>query len=330
MPHAFLVLFPFDIKLAEHDTSAPIDLLIDGRRATFYWPFWHEKEAGRQIHCVNLDWVPSRPGYPSWAIQPCGLTFTILPGAGRAFADGLRLDVEAEPTETQLVNGLVVRLLRQIRARTGQWWIGHAHREGQDFVRGVYAVDVNGIATSRDALGGVKISPFFGSERTLTAADFALSCAAVAADADVQPYFDVFYDAVYFIIESGDVRRALLETCIACDIAVLYEAIRAGERIGKSELEVRSALSDRDLLINLRAGLSKIFGTIADYRTANPEDYELVRQLWIARCAIAHGRSPIIGALEKAKLPAYEHAADMMLAAFRLIGWLQRLPNLHP
>ena len=136
MIHAFLALFPFDIHVEVVGASAPLDFSIEGRRVTIYWPFWHEDQPGRKIRCVRLDSVPSRPGYPSWAIQPIGLEFTIQPNAGRAFADGLRIDVEAGPEETAVANDLIIQLLRQFRARTGQWWIGHAHREGQDLVRG--------------------------------------------------------------------------------------------------------------------------------------------------------------------------------------------------
>ena len=173
----------------------------------------------------------------------------------------------------------------------------------------------------------MKIQPHFGSERALTCKDFTDSCVAVANGVEVQPYFDVFYDSVYFIIERDDIRRALLEACIACDIAVLFESIRAGQQHGKPELAVRNALSDRDLLVNLRVGLPKLFGAQADFSTVQTSDYELVKQLWAARGSIAHGLSPAVGTHGRAKLPSRENAADMMLAAYRLIGWLQQLPN---
>jgi hypothetical protein len=321
---AFVALFPFDI-LVISESVTPFDMTLDGRRITLYWPFWHEVPPGRRIERLRVERVPSRPGIQFYAEPPLELQIEIQPPDGGAFANGLRIDIAGDADE-QFATEFVTRVLQQFRLRTGQWWIGHTHHDGEGVIRAAYSVDSRGSMMSRECRAGALVEPRLGSERLLAREDFTLACHALVSDADVPPYLDILYDAIYFSIHNSDRRRALLEACIACDMAVIYQAIRAGKEAGKPELLVRKILSDRDLLMNLRHGLPDLFGPQADYSEVSHTDYDLIRQLWAVRGAIAHGLAPGVGSHGRGQLPSQQETADLLMASQRLISWLEAFP----
>jgi hypothetical protein len=322
---AFIALFPFDL-IVSSDAAAPFSLQLDGRTITLYWPFWHEPSGGRRIAAVQAERIPSRPGTPFYVVPPLQLQIEVQPPENGAFANGLRLDVYGEcdgPFATEFVG----QVIQQFRLRTGQWWVGHAHHDGEGLVRAEYTIDEHGSLADRECRAGAVVEPRFGTERPLTREDFILTCHAIAAQTPAPPYLDILYDSLYFFIHRQDRRRALLDACIASDMAVLYQAIRAARILGKPEQVVRRVLSDRDLLVNLRRGLAELFGKQADFSLVHSDDFQLIRRLWAARGSIAHGLAPAVGTHGRREIPSQQQTAELLSAAKRLVSWLEKLPR---
>lgn len=326
MRKAFVALLPFDIEVVAGSSIDPRQYAVDGRQVTFYWPFWHEKSIGRRLQPVRAEAIPSRPGFPLFPVAPLALGIEVMPNAGLAFVNALRFDVEGINFGTAFANDLANNLIRILRASTGQWWMGHPHREGEGIIRAEYEIDANGVATDQSAESGIDVKSRFGIESPLTAEGFAAACSGLASGQELPVYAEVLYDAVFFAIERNDIRRALLEACIACDMAIIHEAIRAGTLLSKPEQFVRRNLSESDMLHNLRKALPTIFGEGADFPKLQPETFEGIRLLWAARGSIAHGLAPTTGAHGRASLPVREKAFEMLNAAFGLVAWLQQLP----
>lgn len=323
---AFIALLPFDILTLAEARVASHQIRVDGKDVVLYWPFWHEPASARQLRPIRSVTIPSRSSAPFYRVPPFDILIEMPPPPGHSFANGLRIDV-LQPANEDFATAIATDLLRQFRVRTNQWWIGHAHREGEGLVRTAYNIDEGGFLVGQECRAGAVVEPRLGIERALTAAEFSAACASLGEGGLVPAHWDLFYDAVYFSIHRQDWHRALLDACIACDLGVIYEAIRAGKGIGKPEPIVRRALSDRDLLMNLRRGLSDLFGPSADYSQANPTDYELIRRLWAARGSISHGHVPTTGAFGRGFMPERAEAADLILGAMRLLSWLTGLPH---
>lgn len=323
---AYIALFPFDIHVQEKAAS-PIRLSHRKPVATVYWPHWNEPDTGRALSAVRASVVPSRPGYPFYVVPPLDIAITVQPQAGQRFANAMRVDVAETPTRDEEVGRLIRSLTRWMRAKSGQWWIGHSHRSAEGLIRAQYDIDSKGRLSNRDCVSAPRIEPHAGCERCLTHADFQATCAAVQAGREPAPHHELILDALYFSIHEEDQRRALLDACIACDLAILHESIRAAREQKRAEEFVRHSLSDRDLLSNVREHVPQLFGQHANLSIHQPDDFELIRRLWAARGAIAHGQLPLTGEAGRSELPTREDAVMMIQAAMRLIERMERLPN---
>jgi len=322
----YIALFPFDILV--RDAEVPPHLVsADEPTIRAYWPHWNEESRGRVLTMVRAATIPAVPGTQFFLVPPLDLRLEVQPTQDARFANAMRLDFSDDAATVEQATLVVQRILRHVRVSTGQWWIGHAHHDGEGLIRAGYKIDSSGTLASRDCVVGMEVETRLGTERVLEPSAFSEACAATAVGTEPPAHWDSFHDAVYFSIHRNDLRRALLDACIACDMAVLHEALRAGRAAGKPERAVRRALSDRDLLKNLRQGLASLFGPHADFSRAQPADYELIRQLWAARGLIAHGQIPTVGTGSRAQLPSRAAAAVMIEAVQRVIRQLERLPG---
>lgn len=326
MSKAFVALMPFDLHVAAGASHSPIVHTVDGRRVTFYWPFWHESSRGRPLHPVNAELVPARDGAVLFPVQPRSIRLEIIPSEGKTFANAFRIDVDGENTDTDFATYLTNELIRNLRAGTGQWWMGHPHQEGEGLVRAEYAIDSNGVAQDKSVQSSIEVRSRFGIETPLVPHMFVAACGAIANASELPVYAELLYDAVFYAIERDDLRRALLDACVACDMAIFHESIRAAVVLGKSELYVRHNLCESDQLKNLKKGLPVIFGAQADFPSHHPTTFEQVRALWAARGSIAHGLAPSTGQHGRAALPSRAASFEMLKAAIALVDWLQKLP----
>jgi hypothetical protein len=296
-----------------------------------YWPFWNEPAVTRPVSAVRFEAVPYPAEVLPRHLQAARLQLDVVPPDGIAFVNALRVDVAGQPAETdpQTVNDLVGRLLRLLRDRTRQWWVGHPHREAESrYVRASFPVDARGEMVGTSTNAGVDIEPRFGDEAHLTPALFTAVCAALGAGEDAPLSAELFHDARYFAIR-GDIRRSVLDAVIACDFVVLEEALRLGQQRGMSERQVRGKLSDRDLLANLRRDVPAMFGASYSFAEACPGPYQHIVRLWAARGSIAHGRLPHTGTLGRGSMPTRAEQAEILGSVGALLTWFRALPPHH-
>lgn len=307
---------------------APVVATIKGRKVILYRPFWNETTHGRMSGGpINFGNVPQRYDAPFAVDAPLLASLQLLPGEGKEFLNAMRIDVlDSGDRAGEFVDSLASNLVRHFRFQTGQWWLGHFYRETESAVRAAYEIDEQGTVRGLRADVDMIVRAYFGTERALTCEDFTAACRALEAGRELPLHRDVIADAIFFFIAQDDIRRSMLEACVSVDLAILSEAIRAGAEIGKSEQLVRHKLSTSNQLFNLHSGLPALFGTRANYRAAEPQQYELLRKLWQVRGVAAHGQVPNTGEHGRARLPERAEAAEMLGAAYGTIAWLESLP----
>jgi hypothetical protein len=322
---AYIALLPFDILTDGTLRTAPHCVTVSNRRVFLYWPFWHEDRDGRIVPPVRAAAIPSRTSRPFYTVPPLETRIEIRAPPGRGFANALRIDIDGE-RDDDLATDIANTLLRQLRLRTNQWWIGHAHREGEDVIRGAYSIDSRGELVGNTCHANLRVEARLRIERPLTAGDFSGACAGIGSEQTIPPHWELLFDAIFFSIHRQDWRRALLDAFIACDLGVNHESLRAGRELGKPEAVVQHVLSDTDFLFNLRTGLAELFGSAADFCAAHPADYQQVRRLWSTRNEIAHGHVSGTVPGRGGLVPRIE-AMNMMKSAMRLLVWLAALPR---
>jgi hypothetical protein len=309
------------------DGPGPIcPIQVEGASVTVYWPFRNAAQPTTAPRWIDLSRIPRRPHTEPPHIRAPIPTVVPQPRAGETAADSLRIDLFGSKADSgaDFVESLAVRLFGLIRHRTGQWWLKRPNVEGEHLIRNGFVINHRGeLAGGVNAVLGVE--PRRGSERMLTHADFALLCDALARGAESPLAWDLFYDALYFVMASQggkDIRRAVLDASTACDVGVLAAASRAGERRGLSARQVLRALKSSDLLYNLCRGLLTLTGR--DFSAESPESYRQIRLLWRARGSIAHGRLPGVRVGAR-PLPSLDQFHDMLAGVEAALTWLDAL-----
>lgn len=323
--HAYLLACPFEMLVA--DGPGPIcPIEVEGRSVTVYWPFRNAAQPTTAPRWIDLSRIPRRPHTEPPHVRAPIPIVTPRPRAGEIAADSLRIDLfgPMADSEGDFVESLAIRLFGLIRHRTGQWWLKRPNVEGEHLIRNGFAINHRGeLAGGVNAVLGVE--PRRGSERTLKHAEFATLCDELARGAESPLSWDLFYDALYFVMASQggkDIRRAVLDATIACDVGVLSAASRTGETRGLSARQVLGALDQSDLLYNLSKGLFTLTGR--DFSSESPESYRQIRLLWRARGSIAHGRLPGVRVGAR-PLPSLDQFHDMLAGAEAALRWLDEL-----
>lgn len=319
---SYIACLPSDLLVRATQNVQPEVGLVDGVAVRVFWPFSYSEGAGRAIEQPRTERIPGYAGSPAFRQPPLQVRLEIRAPEGCVFCDGLRLDFDA-PVDSERAEDVARRLVRNLRAVTGQWWLGHAYREGEGIVRTAYDVYPDGSLNGTSAEASMLVRPAFPLDQPLDHATFVHACTGLFAGVLSPQYLEQLYDAVYFFIGHGDVRRAILEACVALEMAVFAEAVDRGKRVGKAEQAIRKRLSNSDLLYNLSSGLPKVFGQAGDFSKVSSSDFATIRQLVAARGQIAHGQAPAIGEHGRGALPDRPAAAGMLLCAFRVVEWLR-------
>jgi hypothetical protein len=323
--HAYLLAFPFEMLVA--DGPGPIcPIEVDGKSMTVYWPFRNREEPTTAPRWIDLSRVPRRPHTEPPHIRAPIPRVTPQPRTGEIAADSLRIDLFGANAESEgdFVSDLAVRLFGLIRHRTGQWWLKRPNNEGEQLIRNGFAINHRG-ELADGVVAAIGVEPRRGSERTLAHSDYLSLCEELAKGLDIPLSWDLFYDALYFVMASQggkDVRRAVLDAANACEVAVLTTASRVGEKRKLSARQVLRALDQSDLLYNLSRGLRTLTGR--DFSAESPENYRLVHQLWRARGSVAHGRLPGVR-LAARPLPSLDQFHDMLGGVEITLKWLDAL-----
>jgi hypothetical protein len=322
--HAYLLACPFEIEIAAGD--GPIcPISVAGRSATVYWPFRNNSEPSSPPRWINLARIPRRPHTEPPHLRAPIPIGTPQPRPGVVAADSLRIDVYGPDAESQseFVRELALRLLGLMRHRTRQWWIKRPNREGEDLIRNEFAINHRG-ELAGGVTAGILVEPRRGSEQPLAFGEFKGLCDALASGDEIPLAWDLFYDALFFIMATHggkDVRRAVIDAANACEVGVLAAASRVGAARNLSARKILNHLRTYDLIFNLRYGIPKLAGR--SFLTESPDNYRLVHKLWRHRGSIAHGRLP--GVRLGRPLPSLNEFHDMLAGVEAALRWLDGL-----
>jgi hypothetical protein len=241
---------------------------------------------------------------------------------GKHAFDGFRIDHWSE-LEGNRVSRFVTRFLAWLRYQSGQEWIGRYEPHRDASLRYTFEIDAQGRAVDQPYLYG---KTHMGYPWTRQISQVMWKAAAVhALQEDAPPeYWSVFFDAAMAVAVS-DIRTTVLHLSLALEMArdvhlVKYSKPRQHPLLG----EVRGEpFEDDDLLKHLTDRLEAVHPNGANASKALGEPWTRIRQLYIARHHVAHGKPPLAPWNGGVREVTYEDLTEIMKAAFGALQWLE-------
>lgn len=223
--------------------------------------------------------------------------------------DSIRVDVLGDKEDSYLVYDVVEKLLKQLRWRSNQWWIGRSSDVLSGHKRNSFDISEK----------GEPLSVLQGIVRARTLSDFEKAIDVPiwqSAIADIQnaneaPLYDVLLlDARYFAA-ANDIRRSLLDSATACELAknMTFERLNLPK-------------DGTDLIKHISEKLEEKINR--SYKTEEPDNFKIIKDLWVARGNIAHGKieyryegQPVV--IDKERCFKFAEAAE------NCVRWLEKL-----
>jgi hypothetical protein len=283
---AYVFLLPFDIYVASGISSSQI--VMGETKVRLYPPYRNSESSDITLEQADLGALPyppgtARPNYDKVRTKELRLGRKLGDQTNRA--DAIRLDITPN-READFVVPLFDRLVGLIRWWTSQWWIKRDRRYDETALRNWYPINELGERT-----GGVhsflSSAGFIGIERPLDADMWPSIRSQLLRGRTIPLSRDLLFDGIYFNAV-GDLRRAVLETAIGCEIALdetLNEMVQQGMEAGVAS----RILGGNDFLKHLRR-TGDVRGR--SFENEHKVAYEAIRVMWIARGHVAHGEPP--------------------------------------
>ena len=198
--------------------------------------------------------------------------------------DSLRIDV-GETRDGDVIGERALKmLLRILRVRTQQWWIGHSVHGLAGYLRNVFPILERGEPTQLP-VGRARGRTVNGDELPIEAALWEVSLRDLEQGVTPPFHRELLLDGRYFG-SVGEYRRAVVDLAMACeqakDIAFerLWTASAPGVPFHRGRL-----MSGYDLLEHLDRDLRR-FGR--SFRVEHPDKFDALSELWDARGNCVH------------------------------------------
>lgn len=333
---ACLFSFPFPVYVDTESRILLNEQKIDGETVRIY-PFFRSGPANfSSSPPIDLAQVPqpigncltntSVPRYlpwqttiPSLSGEPTGSAIlTMAPTwekKPRFFPmDSIRIDIlGSHPKPPGFANDVVIRLLRHIRVKTRQWWIGIEYPTGTEYyLRQIVPISRRGAFTGTPEGNGAFTTPR-GDERPLDRAIWHEAITDVRTNRMIADYEDLLLDARYHAAKN-EMRRSIIDLAVACEQACESTFMRIIEHKNLPSFRRGKYYSGNDLTKHLNQDLQKLSGF--SLNEGMPETNEHISELWSLRGDLAHGRHQD---LPKQKI------STLIQAAEDCIRWLERL-----
>jgi hypothetical protein len=245
-------------------------------------------------------------------------------GGGLTMADGLRVDVFPVPVGLQKADPenaaerAVTGLLSVLRWKTGQWWVGHAHREFEGLLRQWYPAHRHGQLDEGTVSLPVRIEPRMGFETPITPDLFASAAEMAVSNQRGPVHWDAFLDSVFYFIASDSLPRAVVEAAVSCELAVENAVATLAAKRERPFETMSRVLNRGDLVGNLQTAVPKLLER--SYPSEHPRQFAQIVTLWRVRGSIVHGR--LAGVDRRADVPDREAVAELLTASHQLLSWL--------
>ncbi len=223
--------------------------------------------------------------------------------------DSIRIDIIGDLQGDDVPTEVSAKLMQQLRWRSHQWWIGRASDVSSGHIRNDFNVSRKGEPLS-ELQGRASGRTVNGDEEAI---DVPLWQSAITdiGDGVEPPLYDVLLlDARYFEA-AGDIRRSVLDSATACELAknITYERLNLSK-------------SGTDLVKHLSGILDEQINR--SYEREKSTNYAIIKDLWIARGNIAHGKIAYRYSGQTVRIDG-KRAGEFAQAAEDCVRWLERL-----
>ncbi len=204
--------------------------------------------------------------------------------------DALRIDVWGPDAESELV-AFAKRLLAWLRHLSAQPWIGAIDSHTDYTLKHHFGIDRHGDAIESPFAVAHVTTPE-AATTSITSAIWTDAFTRACGGAEVPLYWGLFYDAQNSHARD-DLRGAVLSMALALEVArdINFQRFTASEFVEGIGLVLKAPFDDTDLLKHLSSRLKKIYGR--DLRVERPVIWKRVREIYIARHHVAHGREAV-------------------------------------
>jgi hypothetical protein len=235
--------------------------------------------------------------------------------------DGLRVDIWG-PGAQEHLSPFVLSFMRWLRHVSGQPWISDIDVHSQSVLKRFFEIDARGAAmTEAYPFGSLIGSPPF---KFVTNALWSQAFLLAASGLEVPVFSNLYFDAV-----NGGARRDYARAIM--NLAMALESCRDHNfaRIHPSTTvqgrgpQLDPPFDHTDLLKHLSSDAAKAFGR--DFSQEHAAEWQEIRNLYIARHHVAHGKKPVFTTNAGLKTVDKDTFSPMLLAAGLALNWMERL-----
>lgn len=233
--------------------------------------------------------------------------------------DGLRIDLWGPNAENR-VFPLTVSAMRWLRHLSGQPWIGDVDRHYASIQKRSFPIDDSGAAVQQ--AGGLS---------SMTVAQFKFVTDAMWRSAfehalwyRVPIHSNLFFDGVNAVV-THDHERAIMNLAMALESCrdISFSKIHPAEFVEGRGPKLKRPFHQTDLLKHLSVHSASIFGR--DFSVEQPEHWPHLRNLYLARQHVAHGKGPVFPSDDGLRIVDDESLFAMQMAAGNALTWIEQL-----
>jgi hypothetical protein len=234
--------------------------------------------------------------------------------------DGLRIDIWGSQAQEQ-ISPFVTSFMRWLRHLSGQPWISDVDRHSPSILKRVFPIDESAAAVGEVHPFGMLVTArfhFVTDSMWQRAFEFAVS------GQEVPVYSNLFFDAVNAGATQDYARGAMnlamaLESCRDQNFSQVHPAKFVVDRGPQLE----APFDHTDLLDHLSNNAEKVFHR--DFSKEHPEHWEHLRNLYMVRHHVAHGKAPVFQTDRGLQRVERQSFGSMITATGTALTWIESL-----
>jgi hypothetical protein len=322
--HSGLFHFPFRIhaeeSLREHEG--------EGRdfRYRVYPPFLVRSSGSPLTDDVPKELWPSFRWHD--AVPPSMREISAAPdlryskrGQDAILYDGLRVDIWSRDAANRLRN-FVLSALRWVRNLSGQPWISDVDRHYASTMKRSFPIDASGAAV-HEAIGvtRVKLTIFEFVTNVMWKSSFRY-----ASQTDVPVSSNLYFDAIN-AAAIDDYPRAVMNLSMALEASRddCFSRVYPCDSVEGRGPRLKPPFDSTDLLKHLSVHAESVFG--CNLRKDHPEFWTALRNLYIARHHVAHGKGAVFPIAGRLTVVNKDSFLEMQASAVVALKWMHNLSH---
>lgn len=244
------------------------------------------------------------------------------PGLGPRVYDSLRVDFWG-PDAHNFGLRFEPMFLSWLRLLTGQEWIGEYEPHTDTHVKYEFAIDSEGSASGAPYGLGRAITP--SAHMRPLAEDIWRSAFANSLQNEPPPVYWMLWQDAAVHRAADHIREACLALTLSLEVArdSLFPKFASTRNRPGVGAVLTSPFDGTDLLEHLAGALQKVHNR--NLKVEEPATWGEIKQLYVARHHVAHGREPIVRDSEKSRLAEDADLIRWMQAVRRTLLWMETL-----